>query len=153
MTNRLCASLFYIAFIAGSSWITVSLGEALTRATLTNFALLPSRDVRPSRVDTYLATKDRDPEPSGATIKEPLIPPAPSVAVGVLAKGMDEAEQGHSEPVDEEKVGADPGHESAIPEAQKPRVAGWSKRLPKRALPATEETSSHIITRSLRAEM
>jgi hypothetical protein len=152
MTDRLYASLFYVAFIACSSWIAVSLGEALTRAALTNFALLPSRDARLSRVDTYLAAKERQPEPAGAPVKEPLIPPAPSLKVGELAKAMDEAEEVHPDPVDDEKVGTDPKHETAIPEAQKPRVAGWSKRLPSRALPA-EETSSHIIMRSLRAEM
>jgi hypothetical protein len=153
MTDRLYASLFYVAFVVGTSWITVSLGETLTRSVLTNMALLPSRDAGTSRVDTFLAAKDRDPRPTTGTAKVPMIPRVPTETAGALARAMDEAETAHPDPIDEEKPGSDAKFEASVPEVQSPRVAGWSKRLPKRALQPAQETSSHIIMRSLRAEM
>jgi hypothetical protein len=155
MTDRLYASFFYVVFIVGSSWIAISVGETLARSALTKLALLPSQETQPSRVDAFLTARERNTEPVAATAKEPLIPSAPSVTAGALAKAMDEAEQSRPDPTDDEKASTDAKPEVAVPEAQKPRVAGWSKRLPKRALSIAvpEETSSHIIMRSLRAQM
>jgi len=152
MTDRLYASLFYITFVVGSSWIAISAGETLARATLTKLALLPSPENKPSRVDTFLAAQERALQ-STTTAKEPLIPSAPSESVGALAKGMDEAEHARPDPAVDENAANDAKHDTAIPESPKPRVAGWSKRLPKRALSPHGETSNHIIMRSLRAEM
>jgi hypothetical protein len=159
MSNRLYASIFYIAFIVGSSWITVSLGEAVAREAFTKLALFPSRDARPSRVDTFLAAQERAGEPREAAA-DALVPLPPTLTIGALAKAMDEAETSHADPMNVESASADtsppaPQLPIAAPEAEKPRVAGWIKRLPKRALTVAppEENSSNIIMRSLRAEM
>jgi len=143
MSNRVYAAIFYIALIIGSSWVTVSVGEALTREALTKFALIPSANLRPSRVDTFLAAQDRAMPPQNA--KKPLVPTASSLPVGALAKAMDEAEQS----------GAPEASATRPPQALgdvKPRVAGWSRQLPKRRFSADESTG-HIIMRTLRADM
>lgn len=57
---------------------------------------------------------------------------------------MDEAEQPGSSANDDAS--------SETPEATAPRVAGWSRRIPKRAVTA-EETTGLIILRTLRAGM
>lgn len=157
MSDRVYASLFYIVLIVGSSWIAVALGEGLTREALTKLALLPSHNSRPSRVEIYMAAQERPDEPKLA--KKPLIPAAPALTVGELAKGMDDAEHTSPEQTSAASASVDaPSPPTAVPEAKKPRVAGWSKRISKRDLaasdhPAHEETSNRIIMRALRAEM
>ncbi|MFA5955222.1 hypothetical protein [Hyphomicrobium sp.] len=151
MSDRVYASIFYIALIVGSSWTAVTVGEAVTREMLTNFALLPPLNARPSRVDTFLALQEQTPVTQ--TAKEPLIPTAPTLTIGALAKGMDAAEQTATNQDDAETKAADAASVTVEIKAPKPRVAGWVKRLPKRALSVSEETSSHIIMRTLRAEM
>lgn len=142
MSDRVYASIFYIALIIGSSWITVHVGEALTREALTRLALIPSANPKPSRVDAFLAAQQRGTPPPKAS--EPLIPAASTVPVGTLAKAMDEAEK--PAPASADIPFSEP---SAAP---KPRVAGWSRRLPKRDYSA-DETSGDIVMRTLRAEM
>jgi hypothetical protein len=155
MSDRLYASAFYVLVIVGSSWFAVSVGEHLTREVLTRLALLPSPNATkpPSRVDTYLAIQDRAAGPNEA--KAPLIPSAPTLAVGDLAKAMDDAEQETDEHATAEAVDVKPTAPAAVPDTPKPRVAGWIKRLPKRAYSAAmpEESSGRIVMRSLRAEM
>ncbi|MFT3733270.1 MAG: hypothetical protein QM780_17940 [Hyphomicrobium sp.] len=151
MSDRVYVSIFYVVLIIGSSWTAVSLGEMLARDALTNLALLPSSNARPSRVDAYLAANERIPEPKD--VRQPLVPAAPSVTVGALAKAMDDAEHGQSETTNNEGSATSTAIPAVVPEAEKPRVAGWVKRLPKRAVPENEETSGRIIMRSLRAEM
>ncbi len=150
MTDRVYASLFYIAVIAGGAWTAVTIGEALTRQALTQLALIPGANSKPSRVDTVLAARDQ--QSNSPNSKERLIPADPSLPAGTLAKAMDEAEQSRS--IAEDTTG-EAAPVVAIPEAEKPRVAGWSKRLPKRAVSSVipEETSGRLIVRSLRAEM
>ncbi|MBS0232472.1 MAG: hypothetical protein JSR99_03190 [Proteobacteria bacterium] len=141
MSDRVYTAIFYIALIMGSSWVTVSVGEALTREALTKLALMPSADPRPSRVDTFLAAQDRATPPQNT--KEPLVPTASSLPVGALAKAMDEAEQSGVPAAAQTPEASD---------AAKPRVAGWSRRLPTHASSA-DETTGHIIMRTLRADM
>jgi hypothetical protein len=146
MSDRVYASIFYIALIVGSSWVAVTVGEALTREALTRLALIPSADPRPSRVDTFLAARERAVPPQNE--KEPLIPTASSsIPIGTLAKAMDDAEQ--TDP----SASADTA--TSAPAAAKPRVAGWSRRPSKRDFSATaaDQTSGQIIMRTLRTEM
>jgi hypothetical protein len=143
MSDRAYASIFYIALIVGSSWVAVTVGEALTRQALTGLALIPSPNPQPSRVDTFLAAQQRAAPPQKESA--PLIPTASSVPIATLAKAMDDAEQpvlaGASDTSSPEESGA-----------AKPRVAGWSRRIPKRDFSA-DETSGDIVMRTLRAEM
>lgn len=141
MRDRVYVSTLYLALIVGSSWAVINVGEALTREALTHLALLPA-EAPPSRVDTVLAAQQQPaPLPNA---RKPLVPAAPSVPLGTLAKAMDEAEQPGSNATDDET--------GETPEATTPRVAGWSRRLPKRDVTA-EETTGHIILRTLRAGM
>ena len=157
MSNRFYASAFYLAVIFGSSWIAVTIGEALTRDALTRLALIPSSDSRPSRVATFIAAQER-PAPAG-NAEKPLVPAAPALSIGALAKGMDDAERAPVQVVEASAVepAAVPNDQPAAEpiEAPKPRVAGWLKRLPKRTISALspDETSGRIVLRSLRAEM
>lgn len=150
MSNRVYTSLFYIALIIGSSWIAVTVGEALTREAMTQLALLPSRDPHPSRVETYLAYQKQAPEPkAGKTL---LIPAAPAMTVGALAKAMDESEQINPINVSTEDPVTNPSPNTAAP---KPRVAGWVRQAPRRtpSLAEHDETSNRLILRTLRADM
>jgi hypothetical protein len=144
MSDRVYASVFYIALIVGGSWIVVSVGESLARQALTDLALIPSTDLRPSRVDIALAAQDR--AAPGPKAKEVLTPGAPPMPVGVLAKALDDAEQNS----EQAQAAAAAAGASAI--ITRPRVAGWVKRLPKRIV-GREESSGRIIMRTLRAEM
>lgn len=144
MSNRFYASLFYIALIVASSWTVVTVGEALAREALTKLARAPSSERRPTRVNVVLASQKAIAAPSQA--RDVIVPKAPSIALGDLAKGLDEAEQINKQ----DTMGV----------AVRPRVAGWVKRIPKRAIPeelprraASEDSSGRIIMRSLRAEM
>lgn len=150
MSNRVYTSLFYIALIVGSSWIAVTVGEALAREAMTKLALLPSRDPRPSRVETYLAEQKQAPEPKAD--KTLLIPTAPVMTVGALAKAMDESEQINSIDVSTNGPVTDPSPNAAAP---KPRVAGWMRQAPRRSPSLAEhnETSNQLIMRTLRAGM
>jgi hypothetical protein len=154
MSDRLYASILYVLVIIGAAWVAVALGEALTRAALTQLALVTlDYTQRPSRVDVYMAEQDHAPTPQNA--KQPLIPAAPALQVGALAKAMDEAEQVAN---DDEQAGNAPSESAPVaqvPESERPRVAGWVKRIPKRALSAVDpgETSGRLILRSLQAEM
>lgn len=150
MSDRVYSSLFYIALIVASSWIAVTVGEALTREAMTKLALLPSRDPRPSRVATYLAEQKQLPAPD--TGKTLLIPAAPSMTVGALAKAMDESEQINPITVSTEDPVTDPSPTITAP---KPRVAGWARQAPKRSSSFAEhdETSNRLIMRTLRADM
>lgn len=150
MSDRVYTSLFYIVLIVGSSWAAVTVGEALTREAMTKLALLPSRDPRPSRVDTYLAQQKQAPEPDIG--KAPLIPAAPAMTVGALAKAMDESEKIAPIDVSTEDPVTDPPAISAGP---KPRVAGWIRQVPRRSpsFAQHDETSNRLIMRTLRADM
>ncbi len=169
MLDRVYASIFYIALIVGSSWVAVSVGEALTRQALTRLSLVKSSDPQPSRVDNFLAAQERPSQPMNNK-QEPLIPAANAAPLGTLAKAMDDAETAVAEPdaetsakntaapkleaetVDEATHATDP---AVNPIAPKPRVAGWMKRMSKRESSSDrrDETSARIIMRSLRAEM
>ena len=154
MSDRVYASLFYIALIVGSSWVAVSVGEALTRQALTRLSLVEPSDPRPSRVDNYLAARERSSQPVDK--QEPLIPAANAAPIGPLAKAMDDAETAVAEPDAEASEDTASTIDSAVtPVAPKPRVAGWSKRISKRDVSSAlqDESSSHLIMRSLRAEM
>jgi hypothetical protein len=154
MSDRIYASVFYIALIVGSSWVAVTVGEALTRVALTKLSLVEPSEARPTRVDTVLAAQERRAEPDKAA--KPLVPEPSAVSIGALAKAMDDAEQPAVQAVNEiaEANNEVPPAPAVIPEAVKPRVAGWSRRIPKRDLTAAEpESSARIIMRSLRAEM
>jgi hypothetical protein len=143
MSNRVYASAFYVVLVVGCSWAVVTLGEALAREALTRLALVPSLDQRPSRVTVGLAAQEaaKQHAASPQNAKEVLVPAAPSTPVGALAKALDDAEHNS----DQEKA-------AAI--VVQPRVAGWAKRIPKAAAPvAPDESSGHIIMRTLRAEM
>ena len=145
MSNRFYASLFYIALIVASSWTVVTVGEALAREALTKLARAPSSERRPTRVNVVLASQKAIAAPSQA--RDVIVPKAPSIALGELAKGLDEAEQVNKQ-------------DRTMGVAVRPRVAGWVKRIPKRAIPeelprraASEDSSGRIIMRTLRAEM
>ncbi|MBS0249851.1 MAG: hypothetical protein JSR78_02165 [Proteobacteria bacterium] len=150
MSNRVYSSLFYIALIVASSWIAVTVGEALTREAMTKLALLPSRDPRPSRVATYLAEQKQAPEHDAS--KSLLIPAAPAMTVGALAKAMDESEQSDPLNVSTQDPVTDPSPNTIAP---KPRVAGWVRKAPKRSPSLAEhnETSNRLIMRTLRADL
>jgi hypothetical protein len=168
MLDRVYASVFYIALIVGSSWVAVSVGEALTRQALTRLSLVRSSDPQPSRIDNFLAAQERPSQSMNR--QEPLIPAANAAPLGTLAKAMDEAETAVAEPdaetqvkntaapkleaetVDDASRATDP---AVNPIAPKPRVAGWMKRMSKRDASSDrrDETSARIIMRSLRAEM
>jgi hypothetical protein len=154
MSDRVYASMLYLVVIIGAAWAAVTLGEALTRAALTQLALIPlDYTQRPSRVDAYMAEQSRAPDLQNE--KQPLIPAAPTLQAGALAKAMDEAEEVTNA---DGQTGNEPAESAPVvqvPEAEKPRVAGWVRRIPKRALSAVvpDETSGRIIMRSLRAEM
>lgn len=158
MSDRVYASVFYIALIVGSSWVAVTVGEALTRQALSQLTFLPSPYSRPSRVETYLTAQERPAEPPGTSSL--LVPAAPAMTVGALAKAMDDAEQSGVIQTDESDADDAPkqtasSSSSATEKAEKPRVAGWVKRAPKRpvAISTHEDTSNRLIMRSLRAEM
>ncbi len=153
MSDRVYASIFYIVVIVGGAWTAVTLGEFLAREALTNLALVPGVNSGPSRVDTFLAAQERGATSENA--KERLIPAATSLPAGTLAKAMDEAEQIGDNPAAKESDTAATTPTVPAPLAEKPRVAGWVKRIPKRALSAVlpDETSGRLIMRSLRAEM
>jgi len=145
MSNRFYASLFYIALIVASSWTVVTVGEALTREALTKLALAPSSERRPTRVNVVLASQKSIAAPSKA--RDVIVPKAPSIPFDQLAKGLDEAEQNNKQ-------------FKTMGIVVRPRVAGWVKRIPRRAIPEepqrraiSEDSSGHIIMRSLRAEM
>jgi hypothetical protein len=143
MSDRVYASVFYIVLIVGSSWAAVTVGEALAREALTRLALVPSLDQRPSRVIVGLAAQEAAQLHAAApqNAKEALVPAAPSMPVGALAKALDDAEQNGD-------------REKATTIVPRPRVADWAKRLAKPAAPAPpDESSGHIIMRTLRAEM
>jgi hypothetical protein len=141
MSDRVYASVFYVVLIVGSSWAAVTVGEALAREALARLALIPSADQHPSRVEAALAAQEHIASPLSSR-KEVLIPAAPSMPVGALAKALDDAEQNTQEDSEEPK---------AMPLAARPRVAGWVKRFSRRAEPS--ESSGRIIMRTLRAEM
>nr|HML30933.1 hypothetical protein [Hyphomicrobium sp.] len=154
MTDRIYTSIFYVALIVASSWTVITVGEALTREAITHLALLPSSDLRPSRVETYLTAQVHKTAPEA--VKEPIIPAAPPLTVGALAKALDDAEQTNVGEMD----AATPAPETPLPTHSaplvgKPSVAGWIKRVPRRTLSISrhEETSNRIIMRALRAEM
>jgi hypothetical protein len=145
MSNRFYASLLYIALIVASSWTVVTIGEALAREALTKLALAPSSERRPTRVNAVLASQKTIVSPSRA--RDVIVPKAPSIAFGDLAKGLDEAEQNNKQ-------------SKTMGVVVRPRVAGWVKRINKRAIAeeqprraVSEDTSGRIIMRSLRAEM
>ena len=143
MSDRVYASVFYVVLIVGCSWAVVTVGEALARQALTILALVPSLDQRPSRVNVGLAAQEAAQQHAASpqNAKEVLDPAAPSMPVGALAKALDDAEQNGEQ-------------EQAAAIVLRPRVAGWVKRLPKPAVPAApDESSGHIIMRTLRAEM
>lgn len=152
MSDRVYASVFYIALIVSSSWVAVTVGEGLTRVALTKLSLVEPSGPRPTRVETVLAAQERGAEPD--KMAKPLVPEPSTVPLGALAKAMDDSERSIAQPVsDTADVNSDIPP-PAIPAAVKPRVAGWSKRIPKRDVSAVEsETSARIIMRSLRAEM
>jgi hypothetical protein len=157
MSDRVYASVFYIALIVGSSWVAVTVGESLTRQALSQLTFLPSSYGRPSRVDTYLAAQERPDEPLATT--RLLVPAVPAITIGALAKALDDAEQSEDVQADEAAADDVPKQAASSPsvaeKADKPRVAGWVKRAPKPAvaLSTHEETSNRLIMRSLRAEM
>lgn len=136
MSDRVYASMLYVVLIVGSSWAVVTVTEALAREALTRMALIPAADQRPSRVNVVLAAQEHP--VSQQTSGEVLVPAAPSVPVGALAKALDDAEQTGEQ-------------EKATAIILRPRVAGWAKRLSKPA--AADESSGRIIMRALRAEM
>ncbi|WP_339081703.1 hypothetical protein [Hyphomicrobium sp. ghe19] len=145
MSNRFYASLFYIVLIVASSWTVVTVGEALAREALTKLARAPSSEQRPTRVNVVLASQKAIVSRSQA--RDVIVPKAPSIAFGELAKGLDEAEQNNKQ-------------FKTMGVVVRPRVAGWVKRIPRRAIPedqprraASEDSSGRIIVRSLRAEM
>jgi hypothetical protein len=161
MLDRIYASIFYFALVATGSWLVVTLGEGLARGALAQLAYRPA-EPRVTRVDSVLAAQARvKPLPGRAA---PLVPVVPEIAVGALAREMDEAEHSglpdaavttaslQDEPV---PTNSESRFDEAVPESAKPRVAGWIRRLPKKALSRVDadETSAHIIMRSLRAEM
>lgn len=154
MSDRIYTSIFYVALIIASSWTVITVGEALTREAITQLALLPSSDARPSRVESYLAAQQHGAAPAAA--KDPLIPTAPALTVGALAKALDDAEQMNVS----EANAQTPAPETqplvrAVPQVAKPSVAGWVKRVPRRTLSISrhEETSNRIIMRALQAAM
>jgi hypothetical protein len=152
MSDRVYASVFYIALIVGSSWVAVTVGEALTREALIKLSIVEPAEARPTRVETVLAAQGRAPDAAGAV--KPLVPEPATLPVGILAKAMDDAER-TSDPAADDAAGQDREvAKAAVPEAVKPRVAGWSKRLSKRDISTAEpETSARIIMRSLLAQM
>lgn len=126
----------------------------MTREAITQLALLPSSDARPSRVESYLTAQQHGAAPAAA--KDPLIPTAPALTVGALAKALDDAEQMNVS----EANAQTPAPETqplvrAVPQVAKPSVAGWVKRVPRRTLSISrhEETSNRIIMRALQAAM
>lgn len=145
MSDRVYASLFYIALIVASSWTVVTIGERLGREALAQLALAPSSKSRLTRVNVVLASQKNiaTPEKAGDVI----VPNAPSISAGELAKALDEAEHNDKQ---FKTMGA----------IARPRVAGWVRRIPRRAIPedqprraVSEDSSGHIIMRALRAEM
>jgi len=145
MSNRVYASLFYIVLIVASSWTVVTVGEALAREALTKLALAPSSKSRPMRVNVVLASQKKITAPE--KVGDVIVPKAPLMSVGELAKALDEAEH-NDKP--SKTMGA----------IAQPRVAGWVRRIPKRAIPyeaprraLSEDSSGRIIMRALRAEM
>lgn len=145
MSDRVYASLFYIALIVASSWTVVSIGETLAREALAQLALAPSSKSRPTRVNVVLASQKNIAAPEKAG--DAIVPKAPSISAGELAKALDEAEHNDKQ---SKTMGA----------ITRPRVAGWVRRIPRRAIPedqprrsVSEDSSGHIIMRALRAEM
>ncbi|MGO4681974.1 hypothetical protein [Hyphomicrobium sp. 2TAF46] len=145
MSDRIYASLFYIALIVASSWTVVTVGEALAREALARLALAPSSKIRPTRVNVVLASQKNIAGPGKAG--DVIVPKAPSISAGELAKALDEAEHNDKQ---SKTMGA----------IARPRVAGWVRRIPRRAIPedqprraVSEDSSGHIIMRALRAEM
>ncbi|WP_290993561.1 hypothetical protein [Hyphomicrobium sp.] len=145
MSDRVYASLFYIALIVASSWTVVTVGEGLAREALAQLALAPSSKSRPTRVNVVLASQKNiaGPEKAGDVI----VPKAPSISAGELAKALDEAEHNDKQT-------------KTMGTIVRPRVAGWVRRIPRRAIPedqprraVSEDSSGHIIMRALRAEM
>ncbi len=123
----------------------MTIGEALAREALAQLALAPSSKSRPTRVNVVLASQKNiaGPEKAGDVI----VPKAPSISAGELAKALDEAEHNDKQ---SKTMGA----------IVRPRVAGWVRRIPRRTIPddpprraVSEDSSGHIIMRALRAEM
>ncbi len=145
MSDRVYASLFYIALIVASSWTVVTVGEALAREALTKLSLAPAKKSRPTRVNVVLASqKHVPPSPRPGDV---IVPKAPSISAGQLAKALDEAEH-NGKPY------------RSLGVVVKPRVAGWERRAPRREITeyqarraSSEDSSGHIIVRALRAEM
>ncbi|RUP08660.1 MAG: hypothetical protein EKK38_12990 [Hyphomicrobium sp.] len=128
-----------------SSWTVVTVGEGLAREALAQLALAPSSKSRPTRVNVVLASQKNiaGPEKAGDVI----VPKAPSISAGELAKALDEAEHNDKQT-------------KTMGTIVRPRVAGWVRRIPRRAIPedqprraVSEDSSGHIIMRALRAEM
>ncbi|WP_045837282.1 hypothetical protein [Hyphomicrobium sp. 99] len=145
MSNRVYASLFYIVLIVASSWTVVTVAEALAREALTKLALAPSAKSRPTRVNVVLTSQKQVGFPQKAG--DPVVPKAPAISAGELAKALDEAEHTDKQ-------------SKTMGVVVRPRVAGWVKRIPKRAIPedqprraVSEESSGRIIMRALRADM
>jgi hypothetical protein len=163
--DRIFATIIYIALVASGSCLVVTLGKGLASDALAQIAFHPA-ETRVTRVERVLAAKAQDlPIAQTAARVVPIVPP---IAVGDLARGMDEAEHSSSQPgqlgtaVTTASITTEPGpanmtdrFDEAVPDYVKPRVAGWIRRLPKKALSRSDadETSAHIIMRSLRAEM
>ena len=145
MSDRVYASLFYIVLIVASAWTVVTIGEALAREALTQLALSPAKKSRPTRVNMVLASQKE--VPPSRRPGDVIVPKAPSISAGELAKALDEAEHNGKQPY------------QPVNPVVRARVAGWEKRVPKRELPeyqvrrTVDESSGRLIMRALRAEM